>query len=277
MGTPSVMASPLIERWLAALRGNKTPTQSATAVPTLVPLHLALNEAEVLRTSYPAEFPIAAAATERVVGRLGGVDLAPLARRSPSLNGYDWTSYLECSICRLVRFQRALREALPSGGAVLDFGSYFGNFGLVCRAMGFKVDAIDSYREYGAAMTPFVELQQEAGIRVHDFAAGDVTSQVEAGSFDAVICAGVIEHIPHTPRQLLSTLGTLLKPGGWLILDTPNLAYLYKRLTLLGGNSIFAPVEQQFFTELPFEGHHREYTVAEIQWMLQASGLDRKS
>lgn len=90
--------------------------------------------------------------------------------------------------------------------------------------------------------------------------------------YDAVVCARVIEHIPHTPRQLLETLTSVLKPGGVLVLDTPNLAYLYRRLALLDGQTIFSPIAQQFYTELPFEGHHREYTTAEVEWMLRAVG-----
>ena len=87
-----------------------------------------------------------------------------------------------------------------------------------------------------------------------------------------MLCMGVIEHIPHTPRLLLDTLTRVLKPGGILILDTPNLAYLYKRLALLDGGTIFCPMAQQYYTELPFEGHHREYIVDEIAWMLNAAG-----
>ena len=82
----------------------------------------------------------------------------------------------------------------------------------------------------------------------------------------------MIEHIPPTPRLLLGTLTAALKPGGVLVLDTPNLAYLYKRLALLEGQSIFAPISQQYFTELPFEGHHREYTCDELRWLLDTAG-----
>jgi len=63
-----------------------------------------------------------------------------------------------------------------------------------------------------------------------------------------------------------------LRPGGILVLDTPNLAYLYNREKLARGESIFCPLELQYTTELPFEGHHREYTVAEVRFLLGAIG-----
>ena len=80
---------------------------------------------------------------------------------------------------------------------------------------------------------------------------------------------GVIEHIPHTPRPFLLALNETVKRGGWLLLDTPNLAYLYTRLRLERGESIFCPLPAQWGTAIPFEGHHREYTISEITWMLE--------
>jgi 2-polyprenyl-3-methyl-5-hydroxy-6-metoxy-1,4-benzoquinol methylase len=271
----------LLQRWLDRLRGGgvavETPPPALSAAPpppTGTPL-LAIDEPAALAAQYPHEYPIAQAATRQVIERLPGLDLSSLARRSPSLAGYDWQSYLNCSLCRVVRFQKALREHVPPGGRVLDLGSYFGNMALASRAMGYAVDAIDSYRDYGAALAPFAQLQRDAGIGVFDFSeVTDIISIRGAAAYDAVMCAGVIEHIPHTPRLLLESIRRVLNGGGTLILDTPNLAYLYKRRALLDGDSVFAPISQQFYTEVPFEGHHREYTVAEVEWILNAAGFD---
>lgn len=281
------MNRPWIERWMRLLRPAPAAATADTATPpsgaaigdgpppVTVSEVLELDRGSILAGEFPGEYPIAASTTAAVVARLGDGGLAPLARRSPSLAGYDWANYLHCSECRVVRVLRAVKQHVPPGGRVLDYGSYFGNFGLACQAMGFRVDAVDSYREYGRALAPWVELQRAAGIAVYDFS--DTGHDVEAigqRGYDAVICAGVIEHIPHSPKALLDALTAALVPGGVLLLDTPNLAYLYKRLTLVQGQSIFAPIEQQYFTELPFEGHHREYTVAEVEWMLRTAGQD---
>lgn len=278
------MTKGLFERWMNRLRGAAISPASPLFEPPLgevndpraaEPDTLDIDLGSTLSRTFPTEYPIAANTTATVLSRIGAADLAPLARHSPSLAGYDWTSYLRCSLCRVVRVQRALATNAPSGGRVLDYGSYFGNFGLACQSMGFRVEAVDSYREYGEALAPWLALQREAGIVTRDFLdTGYDLASLGRGTYDAIICAGVIEHIPHTPRPLLETLTSALKPGGVLVLDTPNLAYLYKRLALLEGQSIFAPISQQYFTEVPFEGHHREYTCDELEWLLKAAGHD---
>jgi len=91
--------------------------------------------------------------------------------------------------------------------------------------------------------------------------------------YDAVFCMGVIEHVPHSPKGLLQSLTSVLRPGGCLLIDTPNLLYLYNRERLVRGQSVFAPIEDQFNADPPFEGHHREYTSDEVQWMLKSIGL----
>ena len=249
------------------------PVPEPTRAEPPVPSTLSLDLETALRLEFPDEFPAASVSKALVMAPLAGADLAPLARRSPSLAGYQWEHYLRCSQCRVVRVQRALRRHVPAGSRVLDYGSYFGNFALAARANGYAVESVDSYAGYDGALDPWVRLQRDAGIVVHDFA--DVQYDMRGLSvphFDAVMCAGVIEHMPHTPRPLLETLNAILKPGGVLLLDTPNLGYLYRRLQLLDGESIFPPIEHQYFTEIPFEGHHREYTVREVEWLLGQAG-----
>jgi SAM-dependent methyltransferase len=54
--------------------------------------------------------------------------------------------------------------------------------------------------------------------------------------FDVVFCGEVIEHV-FSPDAMLLDLKVLLRPGGILILSTPNLGYWVNRLLLLVGIS----------------------------------------
>src|SRR5207302_3551493 len=110
------------------------------------------------------------------------------------------------------------------------------------------------------------------GVHLQDF--DDVGYGLGAADtqYDVVLCMGVIEHIPSSPRPLLETLNRVLARGGLLVIDTPNLVHLYNRQKFARGETVLADVQAQFETELPFEGHHREYTIPELVWMLGRIG-----
>lgn len=228
---------------------------------------------ESLRREFPGEFDLAWAASEEVIAATAGRDFTALERHSPSLAGFDWKSYLSLSTIRMVRALRLLRERVPRGARVVDFGAYFGNFSLMAAAAGYRTVAFDSWAEYGECLAPVRDLMASRGIEVVESGEPGAFPPALAGA-DAILFMGVIEHIPHTPRLLLEGLRGLLAPGGLLVLDTPNLAYLYKRQALARGETVFAPIQAQYRTEIPYEGHHREYTTAEVEWMLDAAGFD---
>lgn len=79
--------------------------------------------------------------------------------------------------------------------------------------------------------------------------------------FDLVIMAEVIEHLYTSPEIVLDCLKSLVKPNGYMVIQTPNAASLSKRMKLM------------FKGENPYElirvdssnsGHFREYTKKEL-------------
>ncbi|MFM9941397.1 MAG: class I SAM-dependent methyltransferase [Hyphomicrobiaceae bacterium] len=223
---------------------------------------------------YPDVYPVCREATDAIRRLIPTGNYAKLARHSPGLDGYNWDAYIDLSLIRMVHVARALKKVGAPDCKVLDFGSYFGNFALMARKLGCKVDALDSYARYAPALSQEREALIAAGIDIIDSSIHqDVLDRLDR-HYDAILCLGVIEHIPHTPRLLLEHLARHLRPGGCLILDTPNIAYLYRREALARGESVHLPVSLQFETELPFEGHHREYTTTEVAWMLKKVGFE---
>lgn len=230
---------------------------------------LAVRYPECLQREFSSEYPAVEQGCARSMAILAGQDLSFLATHSPGLRGNDWNNYLLCSMARMARSLRVLQKRCSAPAKVLDFGSYLGNFSFMLREAGYDVHALDAYRRYGDCLSPVVAKLQELNATVLDFdAMGPDCAGLASNTYDAVFCMGVIEHIPHTPRLLLETLNRVLKPGGWLIMDTPNLGYLYKREQLRRGESVYCPLELQYETALPFEGHHREFTVKEVRWMI---------
>lgn len=233
---------------------------------------LDLHFPDCLATDFAAELPAARAAVDRIVEVLGR-DFDTLERHSPALQDNDWANYLRCSIARMVHAAGALRRAGVSSGRLLDYGSYFGNFAAMFSALGFEVDAIDAFQDYAPALDQPLRLMRERGVRILDYAEfGQDLSGVTAGSYDVIFCGGVIEHMPHTPLGLLTALNHALKPHGHLIIDTPNLAHLYKRQALARGETVWPPLRAQFYSPVPYEGHHREYVAPEVAWMLHEVG-----
>ena len=57
---------------------------------------------------------------------------------------------------------------------------------------------------------------------------------LQSASFDAIVCGDLVEHL-RDPRTTLERLRPLLRPGGRLVLSTPNVANWAMRLSLLGG------------------------------------------
>lgn len=92
-------------------------------------------------------------------------------------------------------------------------------------------------------------------------------------TFDVVLCMEVIEHLLHDPMAMLFEINRILKPGGFLLLTTPNLVSWHAILKAIRG---IPPMESSAFLlshHPPLLQHAREYLPNEIITMLQGAGL----
>ncbi|MBO8190926.1 class I SAM-dependent methyltransferase [Streptomyces oryzae] len=96
------------------------------------------------------------------------------------------------------------------------------------------------------------------------------------GSADAVLFSEVIEHLVD-PDAALDELHRVLRPGGHLLLSTPNLAAWYNRaLLLLGTQPVFSEVSLRGIHGRPGSqvvGHLRLFTARALRSMLPAAGF----
>jgi len=96
-------------------------------------------------------------------------------------------------------------------------------------------------------------------------------------SFDTVLCCELIEHLFADPMHMMGEINRILKPGGHLVLTTPNIGSLRSvSAILLGYHPAFFPAYIR-----PREGdsevearHNREYVPMEIQHLLTNSGFE---
>ena len=118
------------------------------------------------------------------------------------------------------RMNTILRHTKP--GRFLDFGGGLGKTGLAALARGFDVTLIeDSERAVVNGGKHHPEIRWIRG-RAIPAGTPDMTFDV-AGMFH------VLEHLPD-PREVLSQLHRVLKPGGLLIVEVPNWGSHLRRL-----------------------------------------------
>ncbi|MBW5423910.1 methyltransferase domain-containing protein [Streptomyces sp. BG9H] len=96
------------------------------------------------------------------------------------------------------------------------------------------------------------------------------------GAADAVLFSEVIEHLVD-PDSALDELRRVLRPGGHLMLSTPNLAAWYNRGLLLAGvQPVFSEVSLRGIHGRPGKevvGHLRLYTARALREFVAASGF----
>jgi 2-polyprenyl-3-methyl-5-hydroxy-6-metoxy-1,4-benzoquinol methylase len=87
-------------------------------------------------------------------------------------------------------------------------------------------------------------------------------------SFDVVLFCEIIEHLLMDPVRVLLQIKRVLKPGGQLILSTPNVSRLENVARMLSGSNIYDPYSGYG----PYGRHNREYNKHELDLLLRHAG-----
>ncbi|HVT17528.1 MAG TPA: class I SAM-dependent methyltransferase [Thermoanaerobaculia bacterium] len=142
--------------------------------------------------------------------------------------GLGYRSYLAQEATLRLSFRRFLGELAARGiagapggpgGRLLEIGCAYGFFLEESRhAFAWRVGT-----DYAPAA---VEIARTRADRVY---LGGIEALAESQPFDCAACIHVIEHI-YEPRQFIADLLGRLRPGGWVVLATPNMGSLWRRL-----------------------------------------------
>lgn len=89
-------------------------------------------------------------------------------------------------------------------------------------------------------------------------------------SFDLVLLCEVIEHLQIDPVKVLLEIKHVLKPGGHLVLTTPNVSRLENVCRMAAGSNIYDPYSGYG----PYGRHNREYNKHELALLLDYCGFD---
>ena len=118
---------------------------------------------------------------------------------------------------------RLLTEVLTPDARILDIAAAQGNFSIALAEMGYDV----TWNDLREDLAGYVRLKQERG-KVH-FVPGNAFELSFPTLFDAVLITEIIEHVAH-PDEFLVKTAQLVRPGGYIVMTTPNGAYFRNTL-----------------------------------------------
>lgn len=146
---------------------------------------------------------------------------------------------------------------------LLDIGS--GQFALLCHhLLGVPADVADIDSRH-------TEVLGRNGI---GFLPIDLTRTGPpiADPYDVIVMAEVIEHVPRPPHLVFSDLKACLRPGGSLVVTTPNLYRFRNMARMIRGQVIFDHFRYPE-KDRPL-GHFLEYSREQLEWHLREAGLE---
>lgn len=153
-----------------------------------------------------------------------------------------------------------------------DVGGFFGAYSLTLRRLGIAVAMTESLKYYSDSFSPLFAYLRQEGVEIIDHDPFE-TDALGGRHFDVVSAMAVLEHYPHSQKRFLESMHSIVAPTGRLYIEVPNIAFWPRRWALLKGRSPLPPAEDIYQSEVPFTGHHHEYTMQELHQLAALAGL----
>jgi SAM-dependent methyltransferase len=198
-------------------------------------------------------------------------ELKKIIRHSTDGSLLPWEEhYLEY---HAARYLDTLKILGPSQGeTLLDVGAFPGHLTLAAHHLGYKVQGLTGRAESIPSLQMIIDRLEHQGIPL---LLADVESEpfpFPDGSFDVILASEIIEHLHFNPYRLLRESYRVLKPGGRILITTPNLNRWENILRLIQGRTIHSPLAGRFdesFSSILSARHVREYSAGDISYMLE--------
>jgi 2-polyprenyl-6-hydroxyphenyl methylase/3-demethylubiquinone-9 3-methyltransferase len=157
-----------------------------------------------------------------------------------------------------------LVKRFAPGPRVADLACAQGIFGLLLAEQGFDVTAVDIKPEF----LKYAMKKYERGKYRTEL--GNLMEYRSSEPYDCVLAGEIIEHVAH-PEKLLQSCRANLKPGGVLVLTTPNGNEFGSKLpTFKQVTDVTALIPRQFH----WGDHLFLYTVDELRELFDRNGFD---
>jgi len=174
-------------------------------------------------------------------------------------------SYLDFHTDRLKYLFQLAHKYYQAGNKFLDIGSLFGYNCLGAQILG--------YQAFGLDLPKYTEQFRDRFRRYKiDNRSCDLGAQpmpFSDNEFDLIMASEVVEHFSFHPLCFFQESFRVLKPGGRLIITTPNLIRLNNVFKMLLGKSINWDIGDEYWDGV----HRREFTGQELVFLAESSGL----
>lgn len=205
-------------------------------------------------------------ATRVVRCQCGLVFVTPQPARPSLEQAYDeayyqpWASQARARARIWRRRIERVERLCPPPARLLDVGCGTGDFFRVARARGFEVS--------GTELSPYAVKAARAD-RLPVIGGEVWEADFPPDAFDVVTCWHVIEHASD-PRRLVGGIRRVLRPGGWLVLATPNLEDRIFRAAYVLARGRRPPLFEADEREL----HLFHFSPATLRTLVASAGLD---
>ncbi|NJN15088.1 MAG: class I SAM-dependent methyltransferase [Oscillochloris sp.] len=180
------------------------------------------------------------------------------------------------------RFAAMLRTMRAAPGTnVLEVGVTPGQFTELMVQAGYRVSGVDLDPDTRSA------LWRDLGVTVRRANLEREPLPFADNTFDWVVFSEVIEHLVYSPLPVLREFQRVLRPGGRVLITTPNELYLKSRLRTIMRMLLWqsANTNEEFRHQMLLEGekryttHSRTFTMGELAWLVEQAGftLERRS
>lgn len=182
---------------------------------------------------------------------------------------YFWGSY--------DRWALAISELsrVSAKGRILDIGAWDGLFCTACKKVGFSTAAVD----WGQPMTD--SFWREKGIEWHNVHIEADALPFPDNEFMGVYMGQVLEHFTYSPRKPFGEIRRVLKPGGVVVVDVPNVGEWHNFYRLIRGKNILYDYKKHYIDEDPivykgmsyFCRHNHEFTWDDLRALAESCGF----